>query len=61
MVDREDSKSSVRKGVRVRVPPPAPYSGVAQLVEHRTLNPVVVGSNPTSAAILITVCSHNAS
>ena len=37
----------------VRLPRAAPLSGVAQLVEHWTLNSVVVGSNPTSAAISI--------
>ena len=26
MVDAEDSKSSARKGVRVRIPPPAPLN-----------------------------------
>ena len=34
-------------GLRVRVPPCAPYALLAQLVEQRTFNPKVVGSSPS--------------
>lgn len=47
-----------RFGLRVRIPPRVPNAPVAQLVEQRTFNPKVAGSNPAGGTILAPVAQR---
>ena len=42
---------------RVDVPPAHPLGPLAQLAEHRTFNPQVVGSNPTGPTNYVPHCT----
>lgn len=52
LVDTADSKSVVSDDVRVRVPPVAPYLGVAQLVERVLWEHEAEGSSPSTQTMI---------
>src|SRR4051794_16265808 len=57
-IDAVVSRLTAAKGI-CYFPPPSQHSGIAQLVEQRTVNPRVVGSSPTAGAIFPTLFQQN--